>query len=260
MATMFSERVSTQRDRPAECLASQRDDGVLRVGAELRAEGAADVRGDDVHLLGVEPEHRANCACVPCAPWFGHPDGEPAVLAPGRGGGADLQRHRRDALVDDLLGDDDLAPGEEVRRAAGVRRTRRARSCRPPGTAAPRRAAGVLGIDDGGQRVVVDVDQLRGVLALVALLGERRRRPARRRSGPLSVASSGWVTTRRYRDAGGGSARGQRGRRRCRTATTPGASRAAEVSIDGDRPCATGERTKVTCTAPASRSSRRSSV
>src|SRR5919206_108749 len=42
------------------------------------------------------------------------------------------------------------------------------------------------------------------------------------------------------------------------TATTPGASRAAEASTDSRRPCATCERTNVACTAPVSRSSTRS--
>jgi hypothetical protein len=44
------------------------------------------------------------------------------------------------------------------------------------------------------------------------------------------------------------------------TSTTPGDSRAADTSIDVIRACAMGDRTNVTCSAPASRSSTRSSV
>ena len=65
------------------------------------------------------------------------------------------------------LGDDDLAAGEEV--VAPVAAVGEARRwCPRSGKSSTSSVDGVARVDDGRQRVVVDVDQLGGVLALVA--------------------------------------------------------------------------------------------
>jgi hypothetical protein len=75
-----------------------------------------------------------------------------------------------------------------------------------------------------------------------------------------SDASQGRVIAELMNGKGGGM--GTRSVTSCAvtTATTPGASSAADVSTDSSRPWATVDRTKVACTAPVSRSSVRSSV
>jgi hypothetical protein len=102
----------------------------------------------------------------------GAPQGDPAVLAPHRGRGPGLQRGRGQPLVDDLLGDHDLAAVEEVRVevllvvepvggvGAGVLEHQHLVG------------EGVAQVDHRRQRVVIDLHQLGGVLALVRVLGE----------------------------------------------------------------------------------------
>ncbi len=75
-----------------------------------------------------------------------------------------------------------------------------------------------------------------------------------------SDASHGRVIARLTNGKGGGIGTSSARSSAVTTATTPGASRAAEVSTDSNRPWATVDRTKVACSAPVSRSSARSSV
>ena len=56
IATMFSERVSTQVAGRAEPTGHPGHDGLLRVGTELRAERATDRRGDHPNLFDGQPE------------------------------------------------------------------------------------------------------------------------------------------------------------------------------------------------------------
>src|SRR4051794_28249842 len=58
------------------------DEGFLGVGADLRADPAADVRGDQVHQLGVEPQPAGDLTLGLLGTLVGAPDGHPAVLAP----------------------------------------------------------------------------------------------------------------------------------------------------------------------------------
>ena len=162
--------------RAAQLPRDPADDPLLGVDAELGAERAADVRGDDPHLVGLEAEHRHQRALGALRALVRDPGGQPPVLAPDGGGGPALHRRGRDPLVLDDGGGDDLAALEE----AGVARGRVAEGAddvRPrlgeeqAALAAQRLVHG----DDGGQDVVIDVHQLDGVLALVHLLGHDRR-------------------------------------------------------------------------------------
>ena len=122
-----------------------------------------------------------------------------------------------------------------------------------------RRAAGVEGGRRGGDRrqvLVVDLDQLAGVLGQVAALGDHHRhrvadqahlvRASRLYSAagppPPIIASSGsgprTVISSRSSPVS--------------TATTPGSARAADASTARTRPWASGERTKAACSIPGS--------
>jgi hypothetical protein len=149
---------------------------VLRVGAELGAERATHVRGDDPHQARVDAEHARQRPARPLRALVRDVGRQPAVRAPGRGGGPGLHRSGRDPLVDDGAGDDDLAAVEQIGRQGG-------RVAEGGGDVAARgreeherswvRGAGH--VHDRGQFVVVDVHQVRGVLALVPLLGDHHR-------------------------------------------------------------------------------------
>ena len=148
------------------------DHRVLRVGAELGPERAAHVRGDDPEPGLIDAEHARQGRARPLSALVRDPRRQPAVRAPGRGGGPGLHRGGRDPLVDDGAGDDDLAAVEQVgRQAGGVAEGGgdvAARSREEYGLAGRR-----LGhVDHWRQHVIVDVNQVRGILALVAALGD----------------------------------------------------------------------------------------
>ena len=99
--------------RAADLLGDPAEQQLLGVGADLGAEAAADVGGDDADLAGLEPvggldrRHRA----------LGVLGREPLVeptVDPRHRRAAHLERARGDPLVDDPLRDDDLAALEEL--------------------------------------------------------------------------------------------------------------------------------------------------
>ena len=105
------------------------------------------------------------------------------------------------------------------------------------------------GSTTAGQRVVLDVDELGGVLALVAGVGEHhrdrfadeahRRRGQQRLPHLVRVHRQWRCLARQVGEVGGGEHR-----------DASGASSAAAVSIATIRACAIGERTKVMRSAP----------
>ena len=169
---MFSERVSLHRTGRPTCFASH----------------ATSANSGSAPILAPKPPPtsgaitRTCSASMPSQPGDlvarglrvlrGAPEGDAAVLAPLGGGGAGLQRGRGEPLVDQLPRDDDLAAVEEVRvevllvvEAVGGVGARLGEEQHLVG-------GGGLEVDDDRQRVVVDLDQVGGVLALVGLLGE----------------------------------------------------------------------------------------
>ena len=260
IATMFSERVSTQVTGRSRRCGEPRDQRVLGVGAELGAERAADGRRDDVHLLGRHAEHPGQRALGALRALVRDPGGQPVVVVPHRGGGAHLERRDRDALVE-------RSPGS--RRPRSRRRCRPARpACAPKHTFVPTSGNSTvssrqrgLRVDDGGQRLVLDVDEFGGVLALVALVGEHDGDRLADEAHDVASASNGWPIASgvhrqrrplvdRVGEFGGGehgdAAGATRAPRSCRSSTM--------------RACAIGERTIVSRSAPARRGSSRSSV
>jgi hypothetical protein len=121
---------------------------------------------------GVDAEPARHLAARVLRVLRGAPEGGAAVVAPLGGGGAGLQRGGGEPLVDQLPRDDDLAAVEEVRvellvvvEAVGGVGARVGEEQHLVG-------GGGLEVDDDRQRVVVDLDQVGGVLPLVGLLGE----------------------------------------------------------------------------------------
>ena len=260
IATMFSERVSTQRDRAVRAGAPASATSACSTSAPNFAPNAPPTAGVMTRTCsGGSPSILASEALRALRALVRAATRQPAVAAPCRRAGAYLQRRHRDALVEDLARDHDLAVGEDVG-SSGSSPPMSTMFVPAPGTAASRRARRVLRIDDRRQRVVLDVDQLRGVLALVAAVGEHHRdrladeaRPCRR---PAAAAPSRPGTSATAVSGSAASARSSA----VNTATQPSSRSAAEVSIATIRACAIGERTTVMRNAPASRSSTRSSV
>jgi hypothetical protein len=159
--------------RPADGPGDPGDERVLGVGAELRPERAADVRGDHPHPVPLEAEHLRQPGPGALGALVGDPGGEPAVLAPHRGGRPALHRRRRHPLVVDRAGDHDLAVVEQVLVELlavadhGVGAGRGEDQRLVPGRL-PR-------VDHRRQRVIVDADQLQHVLALVRVLDDDHR-------------------------------------------------------------------------------------
>ena len=148
---------------------------VLGVGAELRAEGAADVRGDDVHLLRLEAEQPGQATLGALRALVGYPRGHPPVLAPHGRAGSGLHRGRRDPLVQDRPRGHDLALVEQVLvELAGIAEVRGHVGAR---LLVEEHLVGrrVGEVDHGGQHVVVDVHEFDRVLALIGLLGDHDR-------------------------------------------------------------------------------------
>ena len=166
-------------DRPAtERLAGEQDECVIGVAEDLRAEGATDIGADAADLvLGHAHDERRQQQPLDVRRLARHPDRVlvgarvvPADVA------ADLHRVRDQALVDDPLADDDLgvvdggvraglvadAPLEDDVVRGVLVELRRARLHR------------LLGVDDGGQRLVVDDDRVEGVVGLRFGVGDDR--------------------------------------------------------------------------------------
>ena len=157
--------------RSADVPGGRGDDCVVRVSADLGPEPPADVGGDDVHVLESQPEPRRDRPLRRRGRLRGQPQGEPTAVVGRRRRRPALHRRDREALVVHLLGDDHLAAVEQVRvRGIGAEGAHRVRAGR-------REEQHLVGsrlphVDDGGQRVVLDLDEVRGVLTLVGQLGE----------------------------------------------------------------------------------------
>jgi hypothetical protein len=141
---------------------------VLRVGAELGAKRAADIRGDDPYQAGLDLQHPGERALGPLRALIRNPGSQAAVLTPRRGGTAGFHRRRSHSLVDDGLADDHLAAVEQV--------TLQVSRIAPPACHVGARVLEQQGViarveaEHGRQRVVVHRHQLERVLALVRLL------------------------------------------------------------------------------------------
>ena len=109
-----------------------------------------------------------------------------------------------------------------------------------PGRLEQQRAVVRVEAEHRGQRVVVDLDELDGVLALVRMLGDDDGdRLADKRT--LSVARSRWVISTFISPAADGGMTGSSARSApVKAATTPGAASAALTSMLLMRACATG--------------------
>ena len=145
---------------------------VLRVGAELGAERAAHVRGDDPDRRLVDAEQAGQAGAGALRALARDPRRQPAAGIPGGRRRPGLHRGRRHPLVEDRPGDDHLAAVEQV----GPQRGRVAEGgghvAAHGGEQHGRFRAARLGhVDHRGQQVVVDIHQVRGILALVAALG-----------------------------------------------------------------------------------------
>jgi hypothetical protein len=124
-----------------------------------------------VHQRGVDAQPAGHLVAGGLRVLRGAPQRQPAVLAPRRGGRARLQRGRGEPLVVDLPRDDDLAAVEQgVVERLLVEGDGDVRAGLGEEQHLPREA--LLHVDDGGQRVVVDLDEVGRVLTLVGLLGE----------------------------------------------------------------------------------------
>ena len=161
---------------PAEPPGHPADHGVLRVGAELGAERAAHVRGDDPERGLIDAEQVGQGLAGALRALVRDPGRQPAVRPVDRGRGPGLHRSRRDPLVDDGAGDDDLAAVEQIgRQGSGIAEGGgdvAARSREKHG----RPRLGRLGhVHHRRQRVIVDIDEIGGILALVAALGHDYR-------------------------------------------------------------------------------------
>ena len=176
MPIMFSLRVSAQRAGRPSRRATQQTTACSGSAPNL-APNAPPTSGVMTRISAWSiPSMPARAARVPCAPWFGiHAVSRPSG-APGRGRGPGLHRRRRDPLIDDGAGDDHLAAVEQIGSQGG-------RVAEGGGHVGARGGeqhgrvgrAGLGHIDDGRQHVIVDIHQVRGVLALVAALGDDHR-------------------------------------------------------------------------------------
>ena len=151
-------------------------ESLLGVQPVLGAEPAADVGADHPHLRLVEPEHDGQT--VPHTVWVlgGRPVGETTV-PPARCRHPHLERHRRQALVDDALGHDDLTAIERVTVAeigAVGRGNRHGGVGAHLGVQHQLIGCGTLGIDHRRQRVDLDDHPLGGVDRLGTGLGHHR--------------------------------------------------------------------------------------
>ncbi len=151
--------------RPPELLRQPTEEQLLRVGRDLGAEPAADVRGDDSHRGGIEAVHLGDQVAGTLSVLRRHPDVQAAV-DPRRRGGPRLQRARRHPLIDEMARHDDLAAGKEVAVAQSRHAHRRAvEDDVAAGGFEQQRFAGQRRerVDVGVEDVVVDDDGVGGV-------------------------------------------------------------------------------------------------
>ena len=105
-------------DRTTDRLGERADEEFLGVDADLRAEAATDIRGDDADLVLRNPVGLGDLTADALGMLGGHPLVQASPLPGGRGG-ARFHRAGGHTLVEGLDGDDDLAVGEEL--LTGVR-------------------------------------------------------------------------------------------------------------------------------------------
>ena len=162
---MLSLRVSVQRTGLPEVTSEPDDQRLLCAERALGAEAAADVRGDHAQLTGLHAQRGREAEVIAVRHLRGEPRRHAAVGVDLGGRRAHLERAPGHSLADDRVGDDDLAPVEEL--LVVVHAARTAGDVRPDlreeNDLVLRRLDHV---DDDGQRVVLDRRRAR-----------RRRRP-----------------------------------------------------------------------------------
>ena len=175
-------------DRAVDALRRPHHRRLFGVEVDLRAEAAADVGRDHAHLVLGQAEHERRHQQPLDVRVLVRDVERVAVVgaAVRRDRGARLDRVRDQPVVDDVELRDVRGLGERgVDRRLVAERPRVALVARRAVVDLRRaRLQRVDAVDDRGQHVVVDVDQLGGVLRLVGRLGDRPARPGRRRSAP----------------------------------------------------------------------------
>ena len=147
---------------PAQAAGRRQCHRVLRGDPGLAAEAAADVRGDDAHLLLGDVQQAAGERPEQVGHLRGDVHGQLRALAGDDGDGVALHRHNGDALVDEAAAHDDVGAFEHVP-VVGVEESRgqvRPQLVELHGRTGFQRR---LGVDHGGQRLVVDHDRVGGV-------------------------------------------------------------------------------------------------
>ena len=171
---------------PADQLAGEHHEGHVGVAEDLRSERAADVGADAPHLvLGDAGHERRQQEALDVRRLARHPDRVlvgarvvPADVA------ADLHRVGDQAVIDEPLLDDDLGVGDRLVRAVLVA-DRPGEDFVVRGVVVELGSTGLhggLGIDDGRERLPVDLDGLECVDRLLGCLGDDRRHAF---AGPL---------------------------------------------------------------------------
>ena len=145
---------------------------VLGVAADLGAETAADVGGDDPHPVLVQPVGRRHRVAQAVGVLGRAPQHEPPVH-PGGSGRPTLQRGRRQPLVDDALAHHDVAARSPSGDAGPALLAEGRDQVRAQLGEEDRLAGEPLDrVDDHRQRLVVDHHPLRGVRPLLGGLAE----------------------------------------------------------------------------------------
>jgi hypothetical protein len=157
----------------AERARSDRDGRVVGPGAGLAAERAADVGGDDSHVLGVDADRLGQQVLGHVGVLGGHP-GLEALVGRAHQDRVALDGRGRDPLVDHAHAGDVVGVVEHVRGVLGgaLGRDVGADRLELQGRVG---GQGVLDVDHRRQLVVVDVDQLGGVHRLGAGAGHDQR-------------------------------------------------------------------------------------
>ena len=179
--TKLSMPVGDELDRPLEQLRQRDRRHLVGIGVHLDAERAADILGDDAHLLLFQSRDAWRTGSASCA--------APACRDR-RSGAARRRSSRRRSRAARCR----RRCGGRTRRSSRPRRRRRRRPCRLAGVEhaleaeivaelrMDHRRAGIergFRIGDGRQFLVVDLDQFAGVLGLARACARPRRRPLR---------------------------------------------------------------------------------
>jgi hypothetical protein len=144
----------------------------VSVDADLGPEPAAHVGHDHTDLVRSHAQRPSEDEPTQLRVLRAMPHGQLAARVAGRGGPA-LHRQAGDALVDDVLLDDHLA---RLERGVVLRHRRGGRDVGPRRGKQQRLVGHRSGrADHGDQRVIVHADQVGGVLALVAAVGNDHR-------------------------------------------------------------------------------------